>query len=130
MVADTPSCRPRVAYEVPVAIPQARRRKLAALEASKQHQQAAKVTQLKPKPKPRARRTSTTPESQVVEADLSRPIRPYSLSEHYDPGDRIQHPTLGLGVVQGAAGPQKIRVLFDERRSTLVHDRPAASASV
>ncbi len=60
---------------------------------------------------------------------MSRPIRSYSLNEHFDPGERIEHPTLGLGVVQGAAGPQKIRVLFDERRSVLVHDRPAPSAT-
>ena len=64
----------------------------------------------------------------VVEADLSRPVRDYRITEHYSAGDRIQHPTLGTGVVQGIAGPGKIRVHFDERRSVLVHDRAAPSA--
>lgn len=89
----------------------------------------ASAGRLKPKPKPRSKRLSSQPENEIIEADMSRPIRSYSLNDHFDPGDRIEHPTLGIGVVQGAAGPQKIRVLFDERRSILVHDRPAPSAT-
>jgi len=89
----------------------------------------ASAGRVKPKAKPRSRRSSARPENEIIEADMSRPIRSYSLNEYFDPGDRIEHPTLGLGVVQGAAGPQKIRVLFDERRSVLVHDRPAPSAT-
>lgn len=84
---------------------------------------------VKPKPKARARRSSVQPADLPVEADLSRPVRGYALTEHYTAGDRIEHPTLGLGVVQGLAGSGKIRVLFDERKSVLVHDRPAPAAS-
>ncbi len=83
---------------------------------------------LKPKPKPRSRKSATAPVDEVVEADLSRPVRPYAVTERYTPGDRIEHPTLGMGVVQGAAGPTKIRVLFDDRKSVLVHDRPPSPA--
>ncbi len=83
---------------------------------------------IKPKPKPRARKTKTEPSDEPVEADLSRPIRDYATTEHFVAGDRIQHPTLGLGIVQGLAGPGKIRVHFDERRSVLVHDRPGGAA--
>ena len=79
---------------------------------------------VKPKPKPRPRvRVETAP--QVVEADPSRPIRGYNVSDSYRAGDRIAHPKLGTGVVQGIAGPGKIRVRFDERESVLVHERSA-----
>ncbi len=78
------------------------------------------------KPKPRARpRARSEAVEQIVEADLSRPVREYSFSDSYGPGDRIAHPVLGTGVVQGVAGPGKIRVRFDERQSVLVHERSA-----
>jgi hypothetical protein len=64
-----------------------------------------------------------------VEADLSRPIRDYALSERFAPGDRISHPKLGLGVVQGIVGPCKMAVLFDDRKIVLVQDRPAGDAT-
>jgi hypothetical protein len=59
-----------------------------------------------------------------VEADLSRPVRGYAASESYSAGDRISHPKLGLGVVQGSAGANKISVFFDDRKVLLVHGRP------
>lgn len=74
---------------------------------------------VRPKPRPKA-----APEAEpVVEADLSRPPRGYAVTESFASGDRIEHPTLGLGVVQGDAGPGKIHVLFDERKVLLVHGR-------
>ena len=76
----------------------------------------------KPKARPRAR---TEPLEKVIEADPSRPVRSYSTNDSYRPGDRIAHPKLGTGVVQGVAGPGKIRVRFDERQSLLVHERSA-----
>jgi hypothetical protein len=78
---------------------------------------------VRPRAKPRPKRL-TAAVDQVVEADLSRPIRGYALTESYAPGDRIAHPKLGNGVVQGVAGPGKIRVRFDEKNSLLVHERP------
>jgi hypothetical protein len=76
----------------------------------------------KPKQRPRARVDSAP---QVVEADLSRPVRAYSVSDSFQAGDRIAHPKLGSGVVQGTAGPGKIRVQFDDRLSVLIHERSA-----
>ena len=76
---------------------------------------------IRPKPRPRPRSGPQEPE--VVEPDLSRPPRPYAASDSYAAGDRIEHPTLGLGVVQGVAGPTKIAVLFDGEKKVLVHDR-------
>jgi hypothetical protein len=80
---------------------------------------------VRPKPRPKAKSAASEPK--VVEADLSRPPRPYQVTARYAPGDRIEHPTLGLGVVQGALGPAKIEVLFDGVKRVLVHERPAAS---
>ena len=81
----------------------------------------ARAGKLKPKPKSRPKAND---ENAIVEADLSRPQRNYGLRESYTPGDRISHPTLGLGVVQAIAGVGKISVLFDEKKSLLVHERP------
>ena len=80
---------------------------------------------LKPKPRPKAQ-AETTP---VIEADMTRPIPSYSLTEVFQPGDRIAHPTLGTGVVQGEVGPGKIAVLFEEKKSLLVHGRTPPATS-
>ncbi len=78
---------------------------------------------IKPKPKTRPK-AKTAPENVVVEADLERPIRAYGMHEVYYPGDRIDHPSLGVGIVQGASGPTKMRVLFGDDTRVLVHARP------
>ena len=59
----------------------------------------------------------------MVEADLSRPVRAYGPHESYHPGDRIEHPTLGLGVVTKSF-PGKVEVRFAEATSRLVAGRP------
>jgi hypothetical protein len=81
----------------------------------------ARAGKLKPRPKARPKQSE---EDQVVEADLSRPPRKYGIRESYEPGDRIEHPTLGEGVVQAITGVGKISVLFDDKKSLLVHERP------
>jgi hypothetical protein len=80
------------------------------------------------RPKPRARPKPSAPAEVRVEADLSRPVRPYVFTESYSAGDRLEHPTLGEGVVQGLAGPGKVNVLFGDRKAVLVHERPGADA--
>jgi hypothetical protein len=77
------------------------------------------------KPKARPRPKSGPVEPELVEPDLSRPVRAYRLHDAYMPGDRIEHSTLGLGIVQFLAGPTKIEVLFDGVKRVLVHDRPS-----
>lgn len=59
----------------------------------------------------------------LTEPDLSRPIRPYKLSERYEPGDRVQHPKFGEGVVEILTGQGKMNVFFEDGRKTLAHDR-------
>jgi hypothetical protein len=75
-------------------------------------------------------RTKTKPKAELkveaVVADPRRPARSYRVTDSYAAGDTIQHPTLGVGVVQAAAGPGKILVLFDGTRRVLVHERPGA----
>ncbi len=74
---------------------------------------------LKPKPKPR----KPDPADEIVQPDLSRPVRPYSIRESFAPGDRIAHTKLGEGVVQAVAGKGKIAVLFGEDKKLLIHER-------
>jgi hypothetical protein len=75
------------------------------------------------RPRPRPRPKAAEPLPVVVEADLSRPVRPYGPHENYHPGDRIEHPTLGLGVVTKSF-PGKVEVRFGEATSRLVAGRP------
>lgn len=81
---------------------------------------------LKPKPKSRGKKADDTPA--IIEADPSRPSRAYSIFESFEPGDQINHPNLGTGVVQAIMGRGKILVLFGEEGKLLVHERPAPSA--
>jgi len=74
----------------------------------------------KVRPKPKARKVAPTEEK--VEADLSRPVRRYSIRESFVPGDRISHSKLGEGVVQAAA-QGKITVLFGDEKKLLIHER-------
>jgi len=84
------------------------------------------AARVRPRSQPRPK--AAAPAEVRVEPDLSRPIQSYSARDAYKPGDRIEHPTLGLGVVQSGVGTGKILVLFDgARKATLVHDRDAAS---
>lgn len=77
----------------------------------------------KVRPKAASRPKALDPADIIIEADYSKPVRGYAISESYEAGDRIDHPTLGSGVVQGGAGAGKIVVLFGERKSLLVHER-------
>lgn len=62
----------------------------------------------------------------VIEADLSRPARSFSIRETYQVGDRVVHPNFGQGVVQTVLGPTKVEVLFGADSKTLVQGRGAA----
>ena len=43
----------------------------------------------------------------------------YSMTTAFKVGSWMKHPTFGLGLVQGLAGPQKITVLFEDGRKTM-----------
>ena len=74
-------------------------------------------------PRTRASALRRSAERVVVEADPSRPRRPFRTSDVYQVGDRIVHATFGEGVVQAVTGPQKVEVLFGAGPKTLVHAR-------
>jgi hypothetical protein len=59
----------------------------------------------------------------VVEADPSRPSRPFSPRDTYQVGDRLVHPTFGEGVVQTIQGATKVTVLFEAGTKLLVQGR-------
>lgn len=63
----------------------------------------------------------------AVEADLSRPVRPYSIKDVYEPGDRIDHPKFGTGVVESIASPGRITVFFPEGQKILAVAKPEAT---
>ncbi len=79
---------------------------------------------LKPKPKSRSKKLSA--EDVLVEADPSRPPRPYSIADSFEPGDTVIHSKFGNGVVQANLGPGKISVLFGEESKLLIHERVPA----
>lgn len=70
-----------------------------------------------------ASRARRAPGPRVVEADPSRPRRPFRPSDTYEVGDRILHGHYGEGVVQAVKGPTKVEVLFEAGAKTLVHGR-------
>jgi hypothetical protein len=71
------------------------------------------------------RRTVRRRDEPLVDPDLSRPVRRYRISETYEPGDRIEHPTFGEGVVETLPGPGKVQVFFEDGRRTLAQGRGA-----
>ena len=72
---------------------------------------------------PRARRPPPPPPAPLVAADPGRPVRRYAPLEAYAPGDRINHPTFGLGVVESMVGPGKMQVFFPGGRRVLAQAR-------
>jgi hypothetical protein len=77
--------------------------------------------------KPRRSRSKVA--SPDIEPDLSRPVRGYTVREHYEPGDRIEHPKFGQGVVESLPDSGKMVVFFEEGRRTLVHGRTAVATA-
>jgi hypothetical protein len=60
----------------------------------------------------------------IVDPDLSLPVRRYKMTDTYEPGERIEHPKFGEGVVETSPGPGKVQVFFEDGRRTLAQGRP------
>lgn len=62
--------------------------------------------------------TATRARAVVVEPkplpafDPAKPPRRYAPAESYQPGDRVEHPSFGVGVVAGSPGAGKVEVVF------------------
>jgi len=89
--------------------PQAAQKKAAAKKATKRRSPAKKAGGVPP----------------LVEADLNKPVQSYSVKGSFEPGDRIQHSSFGVGVVQYSPGPGKVEILFGEDRKLLAQAKPA-----
>lgn len=53
-----------------------------------------------------------SPDKSMVDAVLSRPVRPYRSHDSYRLGDRVEHVTYGVGIVDEILGPTKMQVFF------------------
>lgn len=73
-------------------------------------------------------RRKTSASEPMVEPDMDRPVRRYSIRETYEPGDRIEHPKFGQGVVENAPEPGKVTVFFEDGRKTLIQGRGAEAS--
>jgi hypothetical protein len=61
----------------------------------------------------------------LVDADLTRePVR-YSTNARFDPGQRVEHSTFGLGIVERVLGPQKVQIHFASGSKVLAMGRSA-----
>ena len=48
---------------------------------------------------------------------------PYSIKTKFVLGDKIEHPSFGLGFVESLLGPDKINILFKAGEKTLMHNK-------
>jgi hypothetical protein len=76
---------------------------------------------------PRTRKKAVPPPPPRPEPDTSRPIRRYTPTEAYQTGDRVQHPTFGMGVAGASPGPGKIEVFFKEGPRVLAQAKAAST---
>jgi hypothetical protein len=67
------------------------------------------------------------PSAPAVEYDPQQPPRPYRPADLFRAGERILHPTFGVGVVEVASIPGKMQVFFSDGRRTLVQAKPASA---
>lgn len=72
----------------------------------------------------RKRLSPWAPETSLVAAVLSRPARAYRASDTYHLGDRVEHVTFGLGIVDEILGPTKMQVFFPSGHRKMVHGTP------
>lgn len=72
----------------------------------------------------RKRVSAWAPETSLVPAVLSRPVRPYRVSDTYRLGDRVEHVTFGLGIVDEILGPTKMQVFFPSGHRKMMHGTP------
>jgi len=114
-------------WHVVVAVVDARIAKVECKQCGGRHAYRAAAGEADAAPRRRTTAKARTRKSPtVVEADLSRPARPYRASDRYEAGDRVLHPSFGEGVVQAIAGPTKVHVLFAGGPRTLVHARASS----
>lgn len=76
----------------------------------------------------RAKKAETlwSPDKSHVDAVMSRPVRPYRLSDSYRLGDRVEHATFGVGIVDEILGPNKVQIFFQTGHRKMAQGAPVA----
>jgi hypothetical protein len=70
-------------------------------------------------------------EKPAVQADLTKPPRPYRASERYEVGERVEHPNFGQGVIEASEPVQgKITVFFASGRRVLVQAKASSGGGL
>jgi hypothetical protein len=59
--------------------------------------------------------------------DPAKPPRPYTPRDSYGAGDRVSHPTFGVGVVSGSPGAGKVEVVFPSGARVLACAKAAST---
>ena len=108
-----------------VSITNGRIGKVECKQCNSQHRHRLTDAEKQMKPAKRASRKSAPPEpvGSLVEPDLSRPIRPYQISEVYAVGDRIDHQSFGTGIIERVMSPSKVQVYFSDGQKMLLQGR-------
>ncbi|ACY14344.1 hypothetical protein [Haliangium ochraceum] len=63
----------------------------------------------------------------LIAADMSREIKAYRFDGDYEPGDRVEHPKFGTGIIEVTSEPGKMQVFFSDGRRVLARAKPASS---
>jgi hypothetical protein len=78
-------------------------------------------------PRSGSRSRKPSPAPAVPAFDPTKPARAYAASANYAPGERIAHPSFGVGVVAGSPGAGKIDVIFPTGARVLAAAKAASS---
>jgi hypothetical protein len=93
-------------------------------QCNSQHRHRLTDAEKQMKPAKRAsRKSASEPTGPLVEPDLTRPIRPYQISEVYAVGDRIDHTSFGTGIIERVMSPSKVQVYFPDGQKMLLQGR-------
>ena len=76
-------------------------------------------------PKPERTKVVERFEKPAVAADLNKPPRRYGASEHYEVGERVEHPSFGQGVAE-VSESGKVTVFFATGRRVLAQAKSAS----
>jgi hypothetical protein len=74
--------------------------------------------------RPRAAEPAARPQPAF---DPAKPPRPYTPRDSYGPGDRLSHPSFGVGVVAGSPGGGKVEVVFPSGSRVLACAKAAST---
>jgi len=108
-----------------VSITNGRIGKVECMQCNTQHRHRLTDAEKQMKPAKRASRRAAPaePAGPLVDPDLSRPIRPYQISEVYSVGDRIDHKSFGTGIIERIMSPSKVQVYFPDGQKMLLQGK-------